>query len=276
MILYKSTSYHREQRMNGNELRTSLREGKKVFGTLIISPSPVWPKVVGGLGLDYVFLCTEHQALNRESLSWMCRAYRAMNLAPLVRIPSPDPYEATVALDDGAAGVIAPYIETPEEVRALAGAVKYRPLKGERLKAILEGREKLSPKMADYLEKFNANNVLVVNIESRPAMENIDAILSVPELDAVLVGPHDLSCSYEIPEEYGNPDFVRLIDGLIEKARAKGKGVGYHKGYVGPGIEQEIEWAKKGMNMIVHEADLLAFAYHMKKDLDVIRKALAP
>jgi len=260
--------------MNGKELKTCLRNGKRIYGTLIVSPSPVWPKLVAGLGLDYVFLCTEHQALNRESLSWMCRAYRAMNLAPLVRIQSPDPYAATVALDDGAAGVIAPYVETAEEVRALVGAVKYRPLKGERLRRLLHGGETLSPKMAEYVDGFNENNVLVVNIESRPAMENIDAILDIPGLDAVLVGPHDLSCSYEMPEEYDNPDFVRLVDGLIEKARAKGKGVGYHKGYSGPGIEQEMAWAKKGMNLIVHEADSLVFAYHMKKDLDAIKKAL--
>ncbi|HUX12231.1 MAG TPA: aldolase/citrate lyase family protein [Spirochaetia bacterium] len=260
--------------MNGVELKTCLRSGKKIFGTLLISQSPAWPKAVAGMGLDYVFLCTEHHALNRETLSWMCRTYKAMNIAPLVRIPSPDPYAATVALDDGATGVIAPYVETPEEVRALVGALKYRPLKGERLKSVLAGKETLGPKMVEYIREFNKNNVLVINVESKPAVENIDALLSIPELDGILIGPHDLSCSYEMPEEYANPAFVAIIDGIIEKTRAKGKGFGYHKGYVGPGIEQEIEWAKKGMNMILHEGDILSFSYHMNRDLNTIRDAL--
>lgn len=229
---------------------------------------------MGGIGLDYVFLCTEHHALNRETLSWMCRTYSAMNIVPLVRIPSPDPYQATAALDDGAAGVIAPYVETVEEVWKLVGATKYRPLKGERLKRIMAGKETLSSEMADYIKEFNKNNVLVVNIESRTAIKNLQDLLAIPGLDGVLVGPHDMTSSYEIPEYYSNKEFITQIDNLIVDARAAGKGVGYHKGYAGPGIEQEILWGKRGMNMILHEADIIAFSYNMTKDLNTIKAAL--
>ena len=260
--------------MNGQELRESLREGKRSYGTLIVSNSPVWPRVMGGIGLDFVFLCTEHQALGRESLSWMCRSYAAMGIAPVVRIPSPDPYQATMALDDGAVGLVAPYVETADEVRALVGAVKYRPLKGEHLKRILAGKEALDPVMREYLQGFNRNHVLIVNIESRPAVDHLDEILAVSELDGILIGPHDLSCSYGMPEEYENPEFISLIDSIIKRARAAGKGIGYHKGYAGPGIEQEILWAEQGMNMIVHEGDIISFAHNMTKDLNRIKKAL--
>ena len=89
------------------ELKEALHNGGPVFGTLIVSPSPFWPKVLGDSGLDFVFIDTEHIALDRSQVSWMCRTYKAMGLPPFVRIVSPSPYEATMVLDDGAAGVVA-------------------------------------------------------------------------------------------------------------------------------------------------------------------------
>ena len=101
-------------------LRQRLIAGDTLFGTLIVSSSPRWPDAVRGCGLDFVFIDTEHIALDRAELSWMCRTYAALGLPSLVRIPSPDPFAATRVLDGGAAGVIAPYVETAEQVRSCA------------------------------------------------------------------------------------------------------------------------------------------------------------
>ena len=105
--------------MTPSDLRVSLRLGNTVFGTLIVSPSPKWPEVVATCNLDFVFIDTEHVALDRAQLSWMCQTYSALGIPPLVRIPSPDPHAATMVLDGGAAGVIAPYVESAEQVNAL-------------------------------------------------------------------------------------------------------------------------------------------------------------
>src|SRR5262245_53625133 len=125
--------------MNGLELCRAIKEERTVFGTLTVSDSPRWPQVVAQSGLDFVFIDTEHIAMDRRQLSWMCQTYAALNLAPIVRISAPDPYLATMALDGGAAGVIAPYVESVEQVQAMRGAVKYRPLKGEKLRRLLAG-----------------------------------------------------------------------------------------------------------------------------------------
>jgi len=106
--------------MTSVELKKSLHNGGPLFGTLIVSPSPFWPKVLGDCGLDFVFIDTEHIALDRSQVSWMCRTYAAMGLPPLVRTISPSPYEATMVLDDGAAGVVAPYIEQAESAQGPA------------------------------------------------------------------------------------------------------------------------------------------------------------
>ena len=105
--------------MTDVEFRHALHAGDRLYGTLIVSPSPVWPKVVRSIGLDFVFIDTEHIALDRNTLSWMCRTYNAMGIPAIVRIIAPDPHLATVALDDSAAGVIVPYIETASQARTM-------------------------------------------------------------------------------------------------------------------------------------------------------------
>ena len=257
--------------MRGRELREALKNGDRVYGTLIVSPSPVWPSTVRGAGLDYVFIDTEHVPLDRLVLSGMCQAYRELGLPPIVRIPSPDPFEACKVLDGGAVGVIAPYVESVEQVKRLVGATKLRPLKGERLTKALEDINTLEPELQRYLEERNVDNVLIVNIESVPAMENLDDILQVPGLDAVLIGPHDLSCSLGIPEQYRDPRFDEAIRTIIRKARANNVGVGNH---FSDGLDLEIEWCKAGQNMILHAGDISLFGQAIRRDIAEIRSAL--
>ncbi len=248
----------------------ALQNGQRVYGTLIVSPSPRWPDYVTKLGLDYVFIDQEHIAIDRQTASWMCQAYAGRGLAPLIRIPKPEPNLACMALDGGAAGIVAPYVETAEQVNILRGAVKMRPLKGQRLMSVLSGAEEPNPELQKYLTAYNSDRVLVVNIESRPAIENLDDILSVPGLDAVLIGPHDLSISLGIPEQYFDLRFEATVEEIIIKARDKNVGVGFHTVYP-QGLEQEIRWIRKGMNMILHLADLTAFCSKIDEDIKRIK-----
>ena len=106
--------------MTGKEFCKELRDGHTVYGTLIVSPSPHWLAMMRRVGPDFVFIDTEHISLDRSVASWMCNAYDALGITPIVRIPSPDPYAAVQVLDGGARGIVAPYVETAEQVRALA------------------------------------------------------------------------------------------------------------------------------------------------------------
>jgi 4-hydroxy-2-oxoheptanedioate aldolase len=254
--------------MNGRELIKALRSGRRVYGTMIVSTSPHWPAAVKSAGADFVFIDTEHIAIDRTTLAWMCQTYRALGLAPLVRIPSPDPYEATVALDNGASGVLAPYVETPEQVRRLRGAVKLRPLKGKVLEEVLNGERELDAELSDYVTKRCAENVLLINIESAPALSALDEILAVPDIDALQVGPHDLSCNLGVPEQYGHPRFEEAIQTIIAKARARQVGAGVHYWW---GIEDELRWVKAGANLIVHSGDIALFADALRADLKRFR-----
>ena len=255
--------------MNGKQLIQALRAGQRVYGTAIYSPSPIWPRVVTNLDLDMVFIDTEHTPQDRNMISWMCNAFAALNLAPVVRIPEPDPYLAQMTLDGGANGIIAPYIEHPDQVKELGGAVKFGPLKGDKLRAALDGERELEPELADYLAQRNANKALFINIESVPALERLDDILSLPYIDCVLVGPHDLSCSLGIPEQYDHPKFDAAIRTIISKSRTAGVGVGIHHNFA----HHEIEWVKAGANLVMHSSDISAFNRALTAEFKQIREA---
>ena len=256
--------------MTGSELQAALRGGETVIGTLVVSTSPFWPKIIKDCGLDFVFIDTEHIAIDRERLSWMCRTYSALGLPPLVRIPDQNPNQVTMALDDGAAGVIAPYVETPETALALRGATKFRPLKGKRLDEALSGRA-LSPTLGDYIGANAGSNILILNTESVPAIDALDEILDVGGVDAVLIGPHDLTTSLGIPEQYDHPDFLRAAETIFKKARKRGVGAGIHAWF---SMEEQARFVEMGANLLIHKADVIFFRQGMMKEMGELRERL--
>jgi len=263
--------------MVGKEFRDALRSGRSVYGTLITSSSPKIFDMTISLGLDYVFLCNEHVFYNPETLGWMCRAYKAAGINPVVRILEPSPYLATQALDAGAGAVLVPYIENVEDVFDLVGAVKYRPLKGKKLKKILHGEEKPSAELKAYLKNHNKNHTLLLNIESPTGVANMEQFFAVQSVDGagvdgIVIGPHDLSTSYDMPEQYRSKEFLDLSCGIIKKARALGVAAGCHGGSRGS-LDIQLEWAKAGANILMHSSDMFLFADKLEDDLNLIREA---
>ena len=102
-------------------------------------------------------------------------------------------------------------------------------------------------------------------------MDNLDELLAVPGLDAVIIGPHDLSCSLGLPEEYYNPNFEKELQKIITKIRASGKGVGVH---FSEGPDLQIKWAKAGVNIIMHSSDISLFGQALQQDIREIKTAL--
>lgn len=257
--------------MDGYQIRSALREGRRVYASAMVSPSSVWPRFQQKTGVDFVFIDSEHTPLGRETLSWMCQTFSALNIPPVVRIPSPDPFEAYKVMDGGAAGFIAPYMETAEQARQLTGVVRYRPLKGIRLQEAIRDPNSLEPELRDYLTERNKHGIFIANIESVPAMENLDEILAAGGVDSILIGPHDLSCSLGIPEKYTHPKFIAAVETIFRKARANNCGAGLHWW---PGVHDELHWARAGGNLIMHGTDITLATMHLQQELQDIRKQL--
>jgi 2-keto-3-deoxy-L-rhamnonate aldolase RhmA len=255
--------------MAGNIL-DKLKRGENIYGTCIVSTSPIWSKSLNNSGLDFVFLDTEHIPMDRTELTVLCQVYTAMGISPIVRIPSPDPYTACMVKDAGAVGVIAPYVENAEQIRQLVGATKFRPLKGERLQRILNNEEVLEPQLKTYLEKYNEGSLTIVNIESLAAVNNLNVLLNIDGLDAIIIGPHDLSINLGIPEQYEHPEFEKVVKKIIQKSRSKEIAAGIH---FPDNPDRQIKWMKEGVNIIMHSSDMLLFHQKLKEDINKIKKA---
>src|SRR5437660_12797903 len=113
--------------MTGREIIQALHEGRYVYSSAIVAMSPLWPNLAKSIGIDFVFVDTEHIPLDRQTLSWICQTYQALGIPPVVRIPCNDPFEACKVLDAGAGGVIGPSVETAEQGRRRSGAGRLRP-----------------------------------------------------------------------------------------------------------------------------------------------------
>ncbi|MCB0731946.1 MAG: aldolase [Ignavibacteriae bacterium] len=253
------------------KLKEKLQSGKRIYGTAIVSPSKIWSNAVRSANLDFVFIDTEHIPLGRETVSEMCMLYSALNLNPIVRIPSPDPYTACTVLDGGAVGILVPYIETKEQVKELVGATKLRPIKGKKLNQFLDDPKSITPKLKKYIDERCKNNLLFINIESEPAVKNLSQILSVDGIDGIIIGPHDLSCSMGISEEYDHPKFEKAVKQIINKAAKKNIPVGIH---LSEEPSYQIKWGNLGMNIILHSSDISIFSKNLVHDINEIKQGL--
>jgi len=248
-----------------------LRSGARVYGTAFTSIAPSWAMSLKKAALDFVFIDNEHISMNRADLARLCQLSRAYGITPIVRIPSPDAFLASQAIDAGAVGVIAPYLEHVSQIRELVGAVKFKPLKGDKLQRLLRGEETLTESMQAYVNQFNAGNICIANIESVAAMQRLDELLSVPGLDAVFIGPHDLSVSLGYPEQYDHPEFEAAVRSIIQATRKKGLSIGVHFSLE---PERQVRWAKEGANIIVHSFDIALFTQRLMHDMKIIREGL--
>ena len=151
------------EKMNGAELKATLKEGGRVFGTMIsIARNPKWIPILDSVGLDYVVIDTEHNYRSRGELGDFLIMMNTSGVVPIVRIPIPDAHYVTMAMDAGAQGILAPYCETVEQVREVVAAAKWRPLKGEAVNRVVATGEHVSDATRAYLEDRNKNSICII------------------------------------------------------------------------------------------------------------------
>jgi len=157
-------------------------------------------------------------------------------------------------------------------VRALVGAAKYRPLKGAALQRILLDGEFPSPETAPYLERFNADSVLVIMIESAEGVARLPELLAVRGVDAVLVGPHDFSVAHGVPEQFDHPTFVAALKEVIRVCRARGIAIGAH--HLAGSSARQREWIAWGCNFVVLKSDTAFIAEGILDEIGALRETL--
>ncbi|MAX04244.1 MAG: hypothetical protein CL883_02845 [Dehalococcoidia bacterium] len=255
--------------MNGEQLKIKTKQGRVVYGSMIsIGRNPRWTSAIADLGLDYVVIDMEHAPRGRSEVADYLVAIQSADIVPIVRIPIPDSHYVTMALDAGAHGVLAPYCETVEEVREVVGASKYRPLKGAMVKRVVEEGVFPSEQSRKYLEDVNKNSVCIIGIESVPAIKNLDKILDINGIDAIFVGPNDLTISLGIPNQYDHPDYESALRQIIKSCQDKNTPVLIHH----QSVDLTKKWLKEGARFVLHSSDRRQMHQGYRNDFNAIQE----
>lgn len=206
----------------GKALKEKMLKGQSVFGTFFQhATNPAVVDAIPDGSLDFVVVTAEHNALDLAEFLPVRYALAAKGIACLARTHSRDPDDVSKVCDSYD-GVVVPYVEEVEHAKRLAAAAVFRPLKGKALDDVLQEGKWPSEKTRRYVtEERCANTVFVPMIESLRGIENLEAICAVPGVNAVFVGPNDLTNTMGIPNEYDHPDLVALLKKIIETAEAR-------------------------------------------------------
>jgi len=163
-----------------------------LVGTIVTLPSPEIAEVLGGSGLDWLFVDLEHSTMSIKDAQAILQA-TASTVDCVVRVPLNDEIWIKKTLDIGASGIIVPLVKTAEEAQRAVQLCKYPP-KG--LRSVGIGRAHgYGENFQDYIESANDEIAVIIQVEHIDAVNNIEKILNVPGIDGLFVGPYDLSAS---------------------------------------------------------------------------------
>ncbi|MDL2210810.1 hypothetical protein LJC26_08430 [Desulfovibrio sp. OttesenSCG-928-O18] len=202
--------------MDRERFRRKVREGIPQIGMFVQSNEPAIIEVAALAGFDFAVLDLEHGGVYYNCVENMCRAADAAGIDLIVRVPFITPNNVFRPLDSGATGVQVPQVNDPETARLVAANTKYAP---EGCRGGARPRASVWGTRPDYFAQANKETATIIHCETKEAVENIDAILSVPGIDIVFGGPQDLSHSYNIPGDTANPVVQNALATMLASAQ---------------------------------------------------------
>ena len=234
-----------------NKLKRLLKSGGTAIGTMVCDTrTPAIARALHVAGFDFFILDTEHGSYSLETVSDMMQMARLEGITPIVRVPDFSYPFIARTLDAGAMGVMVPRVKTRIQVEQIVQAVKYPPM-GER--GMMNARTNTDYRgmtIGDYGAQANQETMVIVQIETREAVEDIDAILAVPGVDAALMGPADLSVSLGVMDT-GHAKVTEYIQRVADAAKRRGLPSGTHVG----DLETLKVWRDRGMRLLMYNYD---------------------
>jgi 2-keto-3-deoxy-L-rhamnonate aldolase RhmA len=209
-----------------NPVKRHMREGAPTMGTWIQIGHPAVAEILANIGFDWIAVDCEHTDITTSQLADLLRAMGGRDVVPLVRVRENQTLAIRQPLDIGAMGVIVPLVNTPEEAAAAVAAAKFPP-QGIRgfsfVRSNMYGAD-----FQRYATEANDQTIVVVMIESRLAVENIEAIMGTPGVDGALIGPYDLSGSYGVTGQTSHPVVLEAFATVARVCREQRKAAGIH------------------------------------------------
>ena len=207
------------------DFRQRVLNRELLSGTFINLGSSVTVEIAGSSGFDWVLIDVEHGLGDQESLVHQIQAVSSTPAAPFVRIAWNDPPRFKRVLDLGATGIMIPYVSNVAEAEQAVASMRYPP-RGIRGVAKLNRACGFGQDFDDYFAHSHEQLVTVIQIETQEAVDNIDDLAAVEGVDALFIGPLDLSVNLGIPQQFDHPRFLEARSKVAEAARKAGKAAG--------------------------------------------------
>jgi 4-hydroxy-2-oxoheptanedioate aldolase len=212
-----------------SSLRKALAEGRPVIGATVTVPNVDTALTLANAGFDFLWIEMEHGPMTLESLREILLATRGAKAVPLTRVPANEAWLAKRVLDAGSLGVVFPFTSTRELAERAVASCRYPPL-GVRGFGPALAMSRYGMAGADYVKFANENVAVVVIIETKEAIENVEAIASVPGVSVLFVGVNDLSYSLGIGGRTTDPLVEEALVKVLDAGRRHGIPVGYPTG----------------------------------------------
>jgi 2-keto-3-deoxy-L-rhamnonate aldolase RhmA len=250
-----------------NKLKKALKNGKATVGMFLGLPSYDVAELYSKSGIDWLLFDMEHGSIHFDSLPWLMAAASGGNATPLVRVPWNDPVYVKLALDAGAQGIMFPQVNTKEEAIKAVKACKYPP---EGIRGVGPRRASLYyTQFQDYMKVANKEVMVIVQIETKEAVNNINEILSVEGVDATFIGPADLSVSMGYIASF--PKLEQEVLDAVKKVLEASNRHNVAPGIWGGSVEKVNMFIEQGFKFIAlgEEMDYLI---KIKEDMEKIKR----
>jgi 2-keto-3-deoxy-L-rhamnonate aldolase RhmA len=256
--------------MRPNPLKTALTNGSVQLGSILGQfRSPEIVRIYKAAGFDWVFIDTEHGGFGIETLQDVCRVATISGLTPLVRVADVQYPLVARALDCGAEGVIFPRVESPELLERAVTWTKFPP-EGSRGFGLSRMAVDYAPlSMPQIMEYMNTNVMTVLQIETTRAVDAREELLAIEGIDAVLIGPADLSISLGVPGQFEHPRLVSAVESIMDTCMRRN---------IVPGIHLRVpriahEWRRRGMRLLSCSNDA---AMLLERATDIVQEIAEP
>ena len=214
-----------------NRTKRKLKAGEPAYGVLSTSDDPQMAELFGLAGFDFYMLDAEHGLMDAAQVVNVIRACERVNMTPMVRIGSKDPKIVLQYLDAGTMGVMMPGLETVEEIKMLVDAVRYPPV-GNRGMGITRASHYVAvgEEAVQYIQFSNEQIMVIPQFEDATLLDCFEEMISQPGVDAVVIGPRDLSLNMGFPDGPSHPEVQEMIDRVIAVCKRAGVAAGITAG----------------------------------------------
>jgi 2-keto-3-deoxy-L-rhamnonate aldolase RhmA len=251
----------------GKDVKSRLRAGELSLGSWVTLGDSAVAEIMARAGFDWLVVDLEHSVIGIDVAGELIRTIDLCGVAPLVRLTSNDPDQIKRVMDAGAQGIVVPMVKTAADASRAVAATRYGPT-GFRGVGLARAQG-YGPGFQDYLRWQTEGPLVVVQIEHKDAIQELAAILTVPGVDAFMIGPYDLSCSMGIPGQFDRAEFVDAMAVIRETGRKLGCPAGLH--IVEPDLGRLAQVIREGFTLVAYSVDMRVLDVGMRQGVQAAK-----